>query len=59
MNRKVTVRNFSTLTSSAALIRAGLYLGGEKETAEDGGFRFKVSESERHGTVVKVTEVEK
>lgn len=59
MNRKVTVRNFSTLTSSAALIRVGLYLGGEKETAEEGGFRFKVLESERHGTVVKVTEVEK
>lgn len=56
---KITVRNFTILTDYAALLRAGLYLGGEKEEAEAGGYRFRVSESERHGTVVKITEVEK
>ena len=32
---------------------------GKKEEAEDNGFRFKVTESERHGVVVKIAEVDK
>ena len=49
---KITVRNYTTLTDYAALLRAGMYLAGKKEEAEDNGFRFKVTESERHGVVV-------
>jgi len=41
------------------LLRAGMYLAGKKEEAEDNGFRFKVTESERHGVVVKIAEVDK
>lgn len=56
---KITVRNYTTLTDYAALLRAGMYLAGKKEEAEDNGFRFKVTESERHGVVVKIAEVDK
>ena len=31
----------------------------ERRKAEDNGFRFKVTESERHGVVVKIAEVDK
>lgn len=54
MPGKITVRNYTTLTDYAALLRAG-----KKEEAEDNGFRFKVTESERHGVVVKIAEVDK
>ena len=37
----------------------GLMKDGKKEEAEDNGFRFKVTESERHGVVVKIAEVDK
>lgn len=56
MPGKITVRNYTTLTDYAALLRAGMYLAGKKEEAEDNGFRFKVTESERHGVVVKIAE---
>ena len=56
---KITVRNYTTLTDYAALLRAGMDLAGKKEEAEDNGFRFKVTESERHGVVVKIAEVDK
>ncbi len=59
MPGKITVRNFTTLTDYAALIRAGRCLAGYQNEAEEGGFRIKVTESERHGVVVKITEVEK
>ena len=39
--------------------RKRMYLAGKKEEAEDNGFRFKVTESERHGVVVKIAEVDK
>ena len=52
MPGKITVRNYTTLTDYAALLRAGMYLAGKKEEAEDNGFRFKVTESERLGVVV-------
>ena len=61
----MTFTNFSDeflrnlLTDYAALLRAGMYLAGKKEEAEDNGFRFKVTESERHGVVVKIAEVDK
>lgn len=42
MPGKITVRNYTTLTDYAALLRAGMYLAGKKEEAEDNGFRFKV-----------------
>jgi len=61
MPGKITVRNFSTLTEHAALLRAGLYLGGKQEEAEQGKdcrYRFKVMENRRDGMVVKITEVE-
>ena len=58
MPGKITVRNYTTLTDYAALLRAGMYLAGKKEEAEDNGFRFKVTESERHGVVVKIAEVD-
>lgn len=59
MPGKVTVRNYTTLKDYAALLRAGMYLAGKEEKAEDNGFRFKVTESERHGVVVKIAEVNK
>lgn len=59
MPGKITVRNYTALTDYAALLRAGMYLAGKKEEAEDNGFRFKVTESERHGVVVKIAEVDK
>lgn len=58
MPGKITVRNHTTLTDSAALLRAGTYLAGCQKEAEEKGFRFKVMESDRHGVVVKITEVE-
>ena len=54
MPGKITVRNYTTLTDYAALLRAGMYLAGKKEEAED-----NVTESERHGVVVKIAEVDK
>lgn len=59
MPGKITVRNYTTLTDYAALLRAGHYLAGFKKEAEENGICFKVTESERHGVVVKITEVEK
>ncbi len=56
MPGKITVRNFTTLTESAALLRAGQFLAGNTELAEDGGFKFKVTEDKRAGTAVKITE---
>ena len=32
---KITVRNYTTLTDYAALLRAGMYLAGKKEEAEE------------------------
>ena len=58
MPGKITVRNYTTLTDYAALLRAGRYLAGYKTEAEENGIRFKMTESERHGVVVKITEVE-
>lgn len=58
MPGKITVRNYTTLTDYAALCRAGRYLAGYQKEAEKGGFCFKVTENERHGVVVKITEVE-
>lgn len=57
MPGKITVRNYTTLTDYAALLRAGRYLAGFKKEAEGNGICFKVTESERHGVVVKITEV--
>lgn len=58
MPGKITVRNYTTLTDYAALFHTGMYLAGNQEEAEKGGFRFKVTENERHDVVVKITEVE-
>lgn len=40
---KITVRNYTTLTDYAALLRAGMYLAGKKEEAEvmDSGLRLQ------------------
>jgi len=54
---KITVRNHTTLTDYAALLRAGTFLAGHHEEAEKGGFLFRVWQSERHGLVVKIMEV--
>ncbi len=59
MPGKITVRNYTILTDYAALLRAGLYLGGKHEEAEESRFRFKVTESQGNGVTVKITEVEK
>lgn len=59
MPGKISVRNYTTLTDYAALLRAGMLPCWKKEEAEDNGFRFKVTESERHGVVVKIAEVDK
>lgn len=59
MPGKITVRNYTTLTDYAAVLHAGMYLAGYQTEAEGGEFRIKVSERERHGIVVKMTEVEK
>lgn len=53
---KITVRNFTTLSDFSALIRAGLYLAGRIEEAEENGFCYKVSKDRRNGVVVKITE---
>ena len=53
---KITVRNFTTLTEFSALMRASLYLAGRVEEAEENGFRLKVTQNRRGGTVVKLTE---
>lgn len=53
---KITVKNFTTLTEFAALMRASLYLAGRVEEAEENGFHLKVMQSRRGGTVIKVTE---
>lgn len=58
MSGKITVRNHTTLTDSAALFRAGIYLAGRQKEAEENGFRFKVMENDRHGVVVRIMEVE-
>lgn len=58
MRGKVTVRNYTVLTDYAALIRAGVFLAGRHEEAEQGGYRFRVTEGGRNGVVVKVTEVQ-
>lgn len=58
MPGKITVRNFTTLTDYAALLRAGRYLAGYHKEAEENGFRFKVTENQRDGVAVKITEVE-
>lgn len=58
MPGKIIVRNYTTLTDYAALLRAGIYLGGKHGDAEEGGFRFRVTENGGHGVVVKITEVE-
>ena len=59
MPGKITVRNHTTLTEYAALLRAGRYLAGYHDEAEENGYHIKVSDSERHGVVVRITEVEK
>lgn len=59
MPGKITVRNHTTLTDYAALLRAGMYLAGLHQKAEENGICIKVTESERHGSVIKITEVEK
>jgi hypothetical protein len=59
MPGKITVRNHTTLTDYAALLRAGRYLAGYHDEAEENGYHIKVSDSERHGVVVRITEVEK
>lgn len=59
MPGKITVRNYTTLTDYAALLRAGMYLAGNEKEAENNGFRFKVAKNERHGVVVKIAEVDK
>lgn len=56
---KITIRNYTTLTDFAALLRAGRYLAGYQKEAESDEFRIKVTENERHGIVVKLTEVER
>lgn len=55
MFEKITVKNFTTLTGFSALVRAGMYLAGQTERAEEGGFRYKVSEDRRGNTVVKIS----
>lgn len=55
MAGKIVVKNFSTLTDYAALLRAGLYLAGRHEEAEESGFRFKVMNNQ-NGVIVKVME---
>ena len=37
MPGKITVRNYTTLTDYAALLRAGRYLAGYKKEAEENG----------------------
>lgn len=56
MAGKIIVRNFTTLTDFSALVRAGLYLAGQKEEAETNGVHCKVFENRRGETVVKITE---
>lgn len=58
MRGKVTVRNHTVLMDHAALIRAGMFLAGRHEEAERGGYRFRVTESERQGVVVKIMEIQ-
>lgn len=58
MRGKVTVRNYTVLMDHAAVLRAGMYLAGRHEEAEQGGYSFQVMESGRNGVVVKVREVQ-
>ena len=55
---KITVRNFTTLTDYAALLRAGQYLAGYCREAQEGGFRFRITAGGRNGTIIKITETE-
>ena len=55
MAGKIVVKNFTTLTDYAALLRAGFYLAGKYEEAEENGYKFKVMDSQ-NGVVVKITE---
>lgn len=54
MYRKVTVKNFTDLTDFSALFRAGLYLAGKNEEAEEDGYRFKVMEKSNISAVIKI-----
>ena len=51
----IKVRNLTTLTDFSALQRAALYLAGCKEAAEEGGFKFYVTNGAA-GTAVRITE---
>lgn len=52
---KITVKNLTTLTDFSALIRAGMFLAGRTDEAEEGGFRFEMTSSEV-ATVIRITE---
>lgn len=49
----VTVKNQTDLTDFSALIRCGLYLAGQTDEAEAGGYRFN-RKNTLTGTIVRI-----
>lgn len=52
---KIIITNLTDLTDFSAVIRAGLYLAGERNQATESGFKFHVGEDIRGNVTVKVT----
>ena len=56
--QEIVIRNQTTLTSFAAVMRVALYIAGEKEAARDGGFEFKANETVPGKCVLVIIEKE-
>lgn len=56
--QEIVIRNQTTLTSFAAVMRVALYIAGEKEAARDGGFEFKENETVTGKCVIVIIEKE-
>lgn len=52
---KIIITNLTDLTDFSAIIRAGLYLAGEKDQATEGGFKLRVGVDRWGNTAVKIT----
>lgn len=52
----IKVKNMTTLKDFSALCRASLYLSGNTQEAEKGGFSFEVNRKVTGTTVIVITE---
>lgn len=55
---EIVIKNQTTLTDFAAVMRAALYLADEKESAMEGGFEFMVNETIAGKHVIVIVEKE-